>query len=307
MPSSASSFSTRAAQLLVRPDVRVAQIEAALQLARNDVRRAGVAVHVDHLKRRRRKVLVAGVDRLARHRCDEPGERVDRVVDLERIGDVPLHAADRHDAGQAAAAADLDRVAELRRARRLADDAVLKRLAAPRQRLHHLQRAVVGRAFLVARDQEADRARELRMPLGEPAAGVDHRCEAAFHVGRAAADQPVAPDRGGERVDVPLLGRPRRDDVGVAREDERRSRAAAACPKIVDLAEPETLDDEAGGLEQLADQDLAARVGRRNRGPADQLARKAQRVHWSGISRFFMVLAGARWCPWRNGTERRLQ
>jgi hypothetical protein len=128
------------------------------------------------------------------------------------------------------------------------------------------------------------------MPLDEPAAGVDHRRKAALHVGRTAADQTVAPDRGGERVDVPLLGRPRRDDVGVARENERRSRAAAARPKIVDFAELEALDDEAGGLQQLADQDLAARVGRRNRGPADQLARKAQRVHWSRITSGFMML-----------------
>ena len=115
------------------PDVRVAQIEPALQLAGHDVRRARVARHVDHLERRRRKVRVAGIDGLARHRRDELRERMDRVVGRERVGDVTLHAADRHDPGQAAAPPDADRVAEPRSARRLADDAVLKRLAAARQ------------------------------------------------------------------------------------------------------------------------------------------------------------------------------
>jgi len=163
---------------------------------------------------------------------------------------------------RAAAAADLDRVAELRRARGLADDTVLKRLAALRERLHDLQRAVIGRAFFIARDQEADRAADLRVALGEPAARSDHRGEAALHVGRAAADQRSAVDDGRERVDLPLLGRAGRHDVGVAREDERGRRAAAASPEIVDLAELEAFDGEAGRLEQLADEELTPRVGR---------------------------------------------
>ena len=190
-----------------------------------------------------------------------------------------LHAADRHDARQAAAPADADRVAELDGARRLADDAVLKRLAAARQRLHDFQRAVVGRAFLVARDQQADRARDPRIAFDERSTGIDHRGETAFHVGRAAADQLVSLHGRRERIDVPLLGRSARHDVRVAREDERGRRAAAPCPKVVDLAEFQALGREARLLEQLRDQRLATCVGRRDGRAANQFSSEAQCVH----------------------------
>ena len=164
-------------------------------------------------------------------------------------------------------------------ARRLADDAVLKRLAAARQRLHDLQRAVVGRAFLVARDQQADRARDPRIAFDERSTGIDHRGETAFHVGRAAADQLVALHGRRERIDVPLLARSARHDVRVAREDERGRRAAAPCPKVVDRAESQALGREARLLEQLRDQRLATCVGGRDGRAANQFSSEAQCVH----------------------------
>ena len=128
-------------------------------------------------------------------------------------------------------------------ARRLADDAELEFLAACRERFHHFQRAVVGRAFLVARDQHPERAR--RSPDTARRirrARVHHRRKAALHVGRAAAERgcPSADDSG-ERIHLPLLARPRRNDVGVAREHERGCGDAAARPEVVHLAEPQRL------------------------------------------------------------------
>ena len=55
-----------------------------------------------------------------------------------------------------------------------------------------LQRAVVGGAFFVARDQQAERAKAVRIAFDEVPARVDHGGETAFHVGRAAADELVA-------------------------------------------------------------------------------------------------------------------
>jgi hypothetical protein len=89
----------------------------------------------------------------------------------------------------------------------------------------------------------------------------------------------------------------------MAREHEGRCGAAAAGPKIVDGAEAQVLDREAGPREQLADQGLAAGIGRGYGRAADQLLRKRQRIH---DRRFFM---GLRRKPpaRRNATDGRLQ
>src|SRR5215510_6850629 len=89
----------------------------------------------------------------------------------------------------------------------------------------------------------------IKMAFGEPPARVDHRGEAALHVGGAAADQRAAVDDGREWVDLPLLARARRDDVRVAGKDHGGGRAASPCPEVVDGAEPEALDRKAGGLQ----------------------------------------------------------
>ncbi len=92
-------------------------------------------------------------------------------------------------------------------------------------------------------------------------AGGQHRGETAFHVRRAApVQQPVADDRL-EWIAAPLIQRPRRHHVGVAREAEYRAAAAALGPKIIDRAETQALDGEARGREPLDHQRLAAAVG----------------------------------------------
>ena len=98
----------------------------------------------------------------------------------------------------------------------------------------------------------------------------------------SAAPRPISlsPSHGRrERIGVPLLARSARHDVRVAREDERGRRAAAPCPKVVDLAESQALGCEARLLEELRDQRLATCVGGRDGRAANQFSSEAQCVH----------------------------
>ena len=82
----------------------------------------------------------------------------DRVVGEVRIGDMALLALHGHVAGERAAPADLDHVAEGVRVGRLAEDAMVEAFAARLRPGEQLDGAVDRRTFLVAGDQEADRA-----------------------------------------------------------------------------------------------------------------------------------------------------
>ena len=61
--------------------------------------------------------------------------------------------------------------------------------------------------------------------------GDDHRRDAALHVARAAADDPAVDHLGVERVVVPAVLHPRRDDVDVPVEQQRAAAAAAGEPR----------------------------------------------------------------------------
>ena len=102
------------------------------------------------------------------------------------IGDVALLADERQPAGQRAAPSVLDRVAERRLAGRLAEQASVESFAARQRPVDELDRAVDGRAFLVAGQKEADRALE-RAARDEAQGGGERGGDAALHVGGAAA------------------------------------------------------------------------------------------------------------------------
>ncbi len=97
------------------------------------------------------------------------------------------------------------------------------RCAALHQRLDHALGAVDRRAFLVAGDQEGDRAAMAGVLGDEALGGRHHRRQAALHVGGAAAIEHAVADLGLERVRAPFLERARwaRHRYG------RRSRATA--------------------------------------------------------------------------------
>ena len=118
---------------------------------------------------------------------------------------------------------------------RLADHAVVDRLALRRQPAEHLDRPVDGVAFLVARDQQADRAgRRALMSVQEPLGRRDEGGDGPLHVGGAAAEQLAVLDRRGVGVDRPALARAFRHDIGVPCEAEVRGLLAEPRIEVVD-------------------------------------------------------------------------
>ena len=103
-------------------------------------------------------LCAAAVERLAHQRAHQPDQPAHRVVGAVRIGDVALLAGDHQHAVLRAAAADLDGVAELAdvaRARPARNDRTSRRARPP---ISTAWAAVDRDAFLVAGDQERDRA-----------------------------------------------------------------------------------------------------------------------------------------------------
>ena len=119
-----------------------------------------------------------------------------------RVGDVALVAVQNEPPGQRTAPAVLDRVAERRDAGRLADDAVIEAFAPGERPIDELDRAVDRRAFLVAGDEEADRA-EKAAPGDEAQSGRHAGGEPALHVAGAAspelARRATSPENGSKR------------------------------------------------------------------------------------------------------------
>ncbi len=132
---------------------------------------------------------------------------------------------------------------------------------------------MVGRAFLVAGDEEGDGTLVLRVVGDEALDGDDHRRQAAFHVRRAApAEHALVVDQGVEGLVLPGLQRAGGDHVGVPGEAQHRAVAAAPCPEVVHLLDAHRLQGEAGGFQAAHHQGLAVGVERRDGGAADQLA-----------------------------------
>ena len=104
------------------------------------------------------KCARAVVERLGVDRADQRHEPAHRIVGQFRIRDVALRAGDDQRAVLRAAPADLDHVAERLRVGRLAQNAVIEFFAARGRPLQQLDGAVDRDAFLVAGDQERDRA-----------------------------------------------------------------------------------------------------------------------------------------------------
>ena len=113
-----------------------------------------------------------------------------RVRRAMRIGDVTLDAIDIERARLRAAAADLDAIAQHLDIRGLAEHAMIEFLAARGDPLQQFDGAVDGDVFLVAGDQERDRAFRASTPRGKI---VERRGELAgnraLHVDGAAAEQ----------------------------------------------------------------------------------------------------------------------
>ena len=210
---------------------------------------------------------------------------VDRVPRELRVRDVTLDALDGQRAGQRAAPAVLDHVAEPIDGGRLADDAIVDALARGGELLDHLDRPVDRRPFFVGGDEQRDRARRVRMRCDERLDGGDERGERGLHVGGAAAVQPAVALGRHERIRLPLRQRAGRHDVGVPGEADERARRSPAPPSVLDRVRRERLGAKAERGEARRHQLLAAGVVGRERPPRDQLARQRERFARKAVRR----------------------
>ncbi len=148
-------------------------------------------------------LCAALVERLVHQRAHQLDEAAHRIVGAVRIGDVALLAGDDQHAVLRAAAADLDGVAELVDVARLAQHAMVELFAARGRPFQELGGAVDRDAFLVAGDQERDRALRLAAVRGEM---IERRRDLAgdraLHVDGAAAVQHAVGDVARERRDA---------------------------------------------------------------------------------------------------------
>ena len=156
-------------------------------------------------------------------------------------------------------------------------------LAARRRPLQQLDGAVDGDVFLVAGDQERDRAFWLAAIGGEI---IQHRGDAAgdaaLHVDGAAAVQKAVLDVAGERAVGPGALVARRHHVGMAGKGDVRRASADAGIEIVDiggagLAEGDAMHLEAGGFQDVFEHAERAGVCRGYRGAAQQVAGDGER------------------------------
>jgi hypothetical protein len=128
-------------------------------------------------------------------------------------------------------------------------------------------------ALFVRAQQQRDRAPMPGMRGDEGFQRADHRRDAALHVGRAATVQQAVAHDGFEGISLPALARARRTTSVCPRNTSTgRTARAVRGPQIAHVAEGKVFDREAGSLQALGNQQLAAGVVGRDGGTAYQLA-----------------------------------
>src|ERR1017187_4645084 len=145
-------------QRIQRVLVVEADIETRACLAGNEIDRLVADVDRSEFQMRWREQRGTAIERLGLQRRNERHQPADRIFRPLRIGDMALPAGHDQVAVERTAAADLDGVAQFRDIARLAQNAVVEFFAALSRPLQKLGRAVDRDAFLVAGDQERDRA-----------------------------------------------------------------------------------------------------------------------------------------------------
>ena len=191
-----------------------------------------------------------------------------------------LHAAHRQVDRHAAAPTDLHHVAEALRARRFADHADIDRLAALGETLQHLHGTVDRRPFLVAGNQEADRAAEIAAATAEESGrGIGEGSNRPLHVGGTTAEQIAARQLSREGTDRPGGKIARWHHVGMAGKAEMAALRADSGIEVGDivgagLREIHALAAEAQRLQRALENLQCARFLRRHAFAADQGARQ---------------------------------
>ena len=167
---------------------------------------------------------------------------------------------------------------------------MVETLALAKRPVDELDRAVDGRPFLVAGQEETDRACE-RSPGDEAQGGGDGGCDAALHVAGAAAPELAVGDLGRERVEPPARLVARRHHVGVAGEGEIGPRLSESRIEVEDRGrilrlEGDEVGREPGVAQKIAQIGQRAAVGGRDRGKAEKRTRDLERGRRRGAQRF---------------------
>ena len=212
------------------------------------------------------KCVVALVELRMRDAVDEAGELGHRIVGLVRIGGMALASLDHDGEAQRAAPADLDRVAQPVDAAWLAHQAVVRHMAVVAHPLQHLDRAVDGRTFLVAGDEEGDGTLELAGRSDEVDGRGREGGDGTLHVRGAAPVDEAIGDVGGKGRMRPGIHVALGHDVGMPREAQMRRARAEAGKEVLHIRRVRILEDQALADEaSLRQADFPAMSGRRLR------------------------------------------
>ena len=199
----------------------VAEVEVHQAFPGDDVA-ANTGLNAGYLECGRREEIVAVVPEFLCQGIQCRCHGVHRVFRHVRVGYVALYPVYGQVAVQGATAAVLDDVAHLVRTRRLADQAPVHFLVSGFQGFHHLYRAILGRAFFVAGDQQRDRAPVVRVVRHKAFAGGYEGGQAAFHIRSAPAVQVTVFDHRLKWRVGPVLLRASRNHIGMAGKGQHR-------------------------------------------------------------------------------------
>ena len=221
----------------------------------------------------------------AMQRGDQRRRAADRIVGALRIGDVALLAVTMSVPLSEPRRPILIVSPSVVDIARLAENAVVESLAALGRPLQQLDRAVDGDAFLVAGDQERDRALLRLAAVGGEMIerGGERAGDAALHVDRAAAKEFAVGDLAGEGRMRPGRLVARRHHIGVAGEHQMR-RGRCRCGHrgfrrpACRLAERHALHGKAGAARISCETGQRAAFGRRHRRAAQKLCRDCNRI-----------------------------
>ncbi len=173
-------------------------------------------------------------------------------------------------------------------ARWLADQTPADFFATRCQLLHHFDRALGCRAFLIAGDQEAQWAAGPRVVAQETLTSSDHCRQTTLHIRRTTPIEETVADFWCKWRGLPLIERARRHDVRVTGKDKQGFLIAKTRPEIIHRAEPQPFYPKAQCLQTCDECFLATGIIRSDRGPTNEVKSKNER----GIHQPIMEFSG---------------
>ena len=171
-----------------------------------------------------------------------------------------LNAQDLQIAGDGAATAILDHVAEPLGGGGLSHQAPGDLLLTRLERFDHLGGAIDKGALFIAGDEKGDGALMIRMGGDEALHGDQHGGQGALHVGGAPTVEQTIAHRRLEGRRIPLLEWSGGHHIGVTGKAEQRPLAAAASPEVGGVMKHHGLDDKTQARQILGHHLLASGI-----------------------------------------------